>query len=356
MTVRRNGKIELLRFVFCICVLLYHINNDLWGGDKLVADGVSFFSHGRTGVEFFFLVSEYLAAKSAAKLNSSVSKPEIGKSTYSFMLKKIKSVFAPHIILCTLMVILLVADGKMTAVKFLNKLPSLFFLQTTGLTDNYFIAVEWYICAMLFALVIIYPLLLKSFDFTSRIIAPVGSSLLIGYMILTYNQLPSSLVPDPIISPCNLRGIAVVLLGVFCYTLSEQIRNMSLTKAKQLILVAVENVCWIISLCFIVSSVQKKYEGIIVYVLALAVTLTFSRHFDNKLYNNPFIMYLGRISLTVYLSQNLVRNFVKLNIPYERKSVYVILVTVLTVAMGILIDFICGRIKKIKSAKLSIDK
>lgn len=355
MKSKRNGKIEILRFVFCLCVLFYHINNDLWGGEKVLADGLSFFSHGRTGVEFFFLVSGYLAAKSAAKYKASENRPSIGRSTYDFMLKKVKSVFTPHIILCTLTVILLTVDGKMTFDKFLDKLPSLFFLQATGITDNYFIAVEWYICAMLFALVIIYPMLLKSFDFTSRVIAPVGSSLLIGYMISKYDKLPSSLVPDPIISPSNLRGLAVILLGVFCYTLSEEIKCLDLKKQYRFVLIAVENVCWIISLYFMVSTIQKKYEGIIVYVLALAVTLTFSRSFDNKLYNNPFVMYLGKVSLTVYLSQNLVRNFVKFNIPSASNLQYVILVTILTVIMGILIDFICSKIQKIKLTK-NVDK
>ncbi len=52
---KRNGKIELMRFVFCISILLYHINSDLWDGKKLLSDNISFFAHGRTGVEFFFL-------------------------------------------------------------------------------------------------------------------------------------------------------------------------------------------------------------------------------------------------------------------------------------------------------------
>lgn len=351
MKSKRNGKIELLRFVFCICVLLYHVNNDIWGGEKVLTDGLSFFSHGRTGVEFFFLVSGYLAAKSASRYKNAENRLPIGSTTYNFMLKKIKSIFTPHIILCTLMVILLTADGKMTVEKFFDKLPSVLFLQTTGITDDYFIAVEWYICAMLFALVIIYPMLLKSFDFTSKVIAPVGSSILIGYMIFRYDKLPSSLVPDPIISPNNLRGLAIILLGVFCYTLSEKIKGLDLKKQYRFLLIVLENACWIISLYFMVSTIQKKYEGIIVYVLALAVTLTFSRSFENKFYNNSFVMYLGKISLTVYLSQNLVRNFIKFNIKPSGNKIYVILVVVLTVALGVIIDFLCSKIQKRKTSK-----
>lgn len=354
----RNGKIELLRFVFCICVLLYHINNDLWGGDKLIASGISFFSHGRTGVEFFFLVTGYLTAKSAAKLRSTQERINIGNATCTFMGRKVKSVFLPHIILCALMFIFLTAEGKMTLGKFLEKLPSLLFLQTTGLTDNYFIAVEWYICSMLFALVIIYPLLLKSFDFVSKVAAPVVSSVLTGYMIYTYGKLPSSLDPDPIISPSNLRGLAVVFLGVFCYAVSEQLRTAELSKAQKIMLAAVENICWLASLIFIISDASDEFEGIVVYLLAAAVAIVFSRDFSGvKLYSNSFVMYLGKISLTVYLCQNLIRKIAEYHFDCG-KRLYVLLVVVLTVLTGAAIDFICTRINAAvkKRAKKSAAK
>ena len=129
----------------------------------------------------------------------------------------------------------------------------------------------------------------------SKAVAPVGATLIIGYLISRYQQLPSGLNPDPIIAPCKLRGLAVVLLGVFCYTLSEKIKSSDLRKAKTVALVAIENLCWLISLWFVISNADSRYEGIIVYVIALAVTLTFSRDFECKLYNNPLVMYLGKI-------------------------------------------------------------
>ena len=352
MKAKRNGKIEILRFIFCLCVILYHINGVLWDGKQLITANLSFFSHGRTAVEFFFLVTGYLTAKSAAKLAASGNRVSIGRSTYEFVLKKIKSVFTPHIILCTLVIVLYAANGKMTMEEFFDRFPSLFFLQTTGVTDGYFISVEWYICSMLFAIVIIYPLLLKNFDFTSKVIAPVGSSLLIGYMISKYNCLPSAFNPDPFISPDNLRGLAVVLLGVFCYTVSERIKAADLTRTQKYFLIAAENFCWIVSLYFMVSTLSGKYEGIIVYVLALAVTLTFSRSFENKFYNHTFVMYLGRISLTTYLSQSLVWDFVKFNL-HCSETVFVILVMVLTILMGMIMDFVPRKIKLLKSSNNS---
>ena len=61
---RRNGKIELMRFVFCMCVLFFHFNGDFWRGGKMLTEHISFFASGYYGVEYFFPLSGFLTAKS----------------------------------------------------------------------------------------------------------------------------------------------------------------------------------------------------------------------------------------------------------------------------------------------------
>jgi peptidoglycan/LPS O-acetylase OafA/YrhL len=64
---QKNGSVELLRFVFTSIVIFFHINLDLWDQKKVVAVirdvPVTFFSHGNIGVEFFFIVTGWLIAK-----------------------------------------------------------------------------------------------------------------------------------------------------------------------------------------------------------------------------------------------------------------------------------------------------
>ena len=50
---KRNGKIDLLRFLFAVIVLIYHSR-------YVVGDEKSLFLGGSFAVEFFFLVSGYL--------------------------------------------------------------------------------------------------------------------------------------------------------------------------------------------------------------------------------------------------------------------------------------------------------
>ena len=60
-TIRRNYVIDLLKFIFSIVIVLYHINTlDLQprGGGYLIAKS------GFIAVEFFFIVSGYLLAQS----------------------------------------------------------------------------------------------------------------------------------------------------------------------------------------------------------------------------------------------------------------------------------------------------
>lgn len=58
---KRNGKIELLRFIFSLVVALFHFLPQI-GESKLLSSG--FFA-----VEFFFIVTGYLLAKSLSKYN-----------------------------------------------------------------------------------------------------------------------------------------------------------------------------------------------------------------------------------------------------------------------------------------------
>ncbi len=65
----RNGNIDLMRFVFCLIIILYQINNrlDLNPPFGLSEKYFSFCGEGRIGVEFFFIVSGYLLAVTAKK-------------------------------------------------------------------------------------------------------------------------------------------------------------------------------------------------------------------------------------------------------------------------------------------------
>ncbi len=346
MKSKRNGKIELLRFFFCMSVLLFHIGKDAFGSNVFINDYLTVFARGRSGVEFFFLVSGFLAAKSASKIR--LNGDTIGRNSFNFILKKINSILPYHIFAVMVTVVLFFIYGNNFVMDIVKRLPSAFFLQRTGMCDRDFITVEWYICSMLLALAIIFPLLLKNFDLTTLVIAPVASSLLIGYLKKTYGAMPVSDEFATFTYSCNIRAIAVILLGCFCFAISEKIREAELSRLKEILLIIIENGCWLVSMYFMFSGFHTSYDSYVIYFMALGITLTFSRDFDCKIYNNKFVYFLGAFSLPLYLCQNIARSIVG----YELDSLTGYTRIAVTVSLAVIISLIAyilwNAIKKLR--------
>lgn len=82
-----NGEIELFRFIFSICVLLYHFRIDY---------NFELFASGAIGVEFFFIVTGVLLAKSVKEIQ--IDRNRIPYYTWSFLLRKISKFYPYYII------------------------------------------------------------------------------------------------------------------------------------------------------------------------------------------------------------------------------------------------------------------
>lgn len=351
---KRNGKIEILRFAFCVIVVLYHINLDLWDGNMMIGKHLSFFIHGRTCVEFFFLLSGFLMAKSAHSKPKSES-VSIGEDTVVFLYKKIKAVWVPYLILSVAMIIYIPFGFSDPAEYTADRLPSLIFLQRTGIGDEGFITVSWYLSSLFFAIAVIYPFLRKFYDSVSLIAAPLVSVMAIGALIHETGHLPQRAFAG-IIHLSNVRAVAVVLLGVFVYRVSYYIRSAALSKNKWRALIITENICWTASLLYTVSPFSEKYEGHITYLMAAAIAISFARDYSCKLYDSRFVAYLGRISLSVYLAQSIVRTVIKGQLSFLNEWVRAVLILTFTVLVGILVDWITEKIKASKSVRVLLSK
>ncbi len=345
MLLKKNGKVEILRFIFCICVVLFHAGADVFGKDRSVGEYLTFFYHGRIGVEFFFLLSGFLAAKSAYNLKNTNS---IGENTFNFIFKKIKIIFPYHIFAIVFSIIILMIYSNNFISDFAKRFPSIFFLQRTGISNVDFISVEWYICSMLIALAIIFPMLLKNFDLTAKVISPVASSLIIGYLIKTYGAMPASNSFEVFTYSCNVRGFAVVLLGCFCFAVSQKMKQHNFSSIQKLFLALVENLCWLVTIFYIISNLNRKYEAYVIYILALGITIVFFRDFSNGPYNSKLIFYLGKLSLPIYLCQNIGRDIVKNELDFLSKPLKIMFILLFAVIIGVISNLVCGKIRKMK--------
>ena len=302
---RRNGTIDLMRFVFCMEVILYHIAKRV----PLPTYGhFNFFLNGKIGVEFFFLVSGFLMAASASRAGS----PSIAGGTGRFMLRKVMAIFPSHCIVFVLALgslLLYLAKDVPGALKIIwNSMPSFFFIQKTGIPVHRVIRPEWYIEAMLWMMLVIYPLILRFRESFTRIACPVLCVFLIGYMTYASTHLGGTerYLFGNTIPKVYVRAFAELCGGAFCFEVAQMLKRLRLRKSDRVLLTLLEAGCYLLTLVYTVSDLRSAYEAYFFYILAVAITLSFSEQtLTAQLLQHRVFGFLGRLSLPLYLAQSM---------------------------------------------------
>lgn len=360
---KRNGKIELLRFIFCIFILFYHIGLPIYGRSDtpIIGDHITFFSKGYLGVEFFFLVTGFLMARSAHKTNRT-SNNSVGTDSLRFMKKKIWSIFPYHLVAFYIM-FAGICIGKHLHIteiitSFFRSIPDLFFLSMSGISCGEVNPVAWYLSAMFITMAILYPLCRKHFDFMSKAVAPVLSVLLIGYLCQTNGKYQLALVRkwDSICYVAIIRAMAEILLGVFCYTISLKLKELKLTDNQRKGITVLEFALYAICLVYMTSTLSYKLNVHCLLGLAVAITITFSDiSYKPEICNNRFCYALGKASMPIYLVQMIPREvwLKMIGTPSSHSDIlkYVIFVVTATLVLALIVKLIGDFIMKMTSKK-----
>lgn len=358
----KNGKIELMRFVFCLTILFRHINHDLWDAKKTWGGtNFTFFKYGVMGVEFFFLLSGFLMAGTIFRrlerenTDASLAREDLGTETVKFLARKVKGILPYHVIACVLMILIGLTKNPVGYLKKLVKAaPSLLFLQRFGLGDGQVLNVEWYIGSMLFAMLILYPICRKYYSVFSRVAAPAISLLLVGYLIHETGSLDGSGDWLGWTYKCNIRAIADICLGIVCFEICRIIRGRRYKLWQRVLFSATEFVCYLFPILFMCSPLDRKYESYVAASLAIAITLSFAEtgvFGGSVLFRNRFCRFLGAISLPVYLIQNITRVLVMDHCSFLPSETQAVLITGLTVLSGCLLYYIVGTARKKRMGK-----
>lgn len=304
----RNGKIEFMRFVFSLFIILFHINTVIFGGKYKLTEDISFFSRGRIGVEFFFVVTGYFLAASAFKKQSEDTPPFFGKETIQFVWKKFLGIFPYHLIAFSFTFVTVWFIEKLNILSAVKRLvlalPNLFLFQKLGIPSTNLNGVEWYISCMLVASFILYPLCRKYYEVFTRIVAPTAGLLLVGYMIHVFGCLSQTSEWAGLCAKVLLRAIADMCFGIFAFEVARYIAKLRLSNRLRGIITCIEFFGYFSVLLFAVSTISLKYESYALLALALSVSLTMSgQTYGNHFFQNKVVAFLGRYSLPIYLSQ-----------------------------------------------------
>ena len=355
---KKNGKIELFRFLFCVCIVFFHLNKNLFNNQFYINDTFSFFSKGNMAVEFFFILSGALLAKTAFKEDA----PDIplGSQTVSFMKKKLLPLIAPHTIAFFLTFAVMCVHDKLNGAEvfptFLSALPSLFFMHKVGF-DLYSVnAAEWYIGCMLFAMLFIFPLCRKYKTIFTNIIAPTAAIIIIGYLFKKYGGIGGVSEWDGLTYKCTLRAIAEISLGTTAFSISKKLGELNFSIADRAFLTILEVLCFIFVFYVIVSKEESQYTALVIIAVFAGITLIFSdKTFGKKIFDNRFCYYLGRLSLPVYLIHTFARKFIRLCYPkiYVNPVFAIVVIFAFSMVCSIILMYLSVPVEKLIQKKLN---
>ena len=355
----KNGKVEALRFVFCISVLLFHAQKYIVGEVSL-NNGIhlSLFPHGAMGVEFFFILSGFFMAKSIYKskyvAKSADENDEISfsKNSLNFLKKKYFSIFSQHIVAFVFAFISLALLNnfgiKEIILKAFDSIPNFLLIQMSGINFTNPNHIEWYISCMLIAMAIIYPICSKYYYNFTRCVAPVSALLILGYMIYTTNSLTGVTAWTGLCYKSLLRAIAEIALGTTAFELSRYWGEREYDQKHRIAFTLIELICFAGTMMYILMTFKRKYEVYTIILLFLLISIVLSGvSYGDKLFNNKVVLFLGKMSLPIYLGQITAINLTRTYLTSLDENMQIVSVVIITLVLALFIMLFGNIIDKL---------
>lgn len=304
-TVKRNGIIDLMRFVFCIVIVVFHSRNLGASNNPLFAEA------GYLCVEFFFIVSGFLMAKTALTMQKN---EPLGVETVQFLWKKIRSIL-PYFLLAVFFsygskVILNGYSLSETVRNFMLGIWDLTFLNASGLNGFRLIRATWYLSAMYLGMLLLFPMIRKWKTTFTHIIAPLISIFLLAYLFNTKNSLDQYINNWKLLYPGLIRAVAELSLGCICYIICERVKSASYTNFSRILFTLVQVLGYgFVIYCMHNMPSGKNFEYILIPIIAACVILSFSgQGIGAPFFTGKFFPWLGKMSLIIYLNHMWVKD------------------------------------------------
>lgn len=354
---KRNGTIDILRFLFCIGILLFHTEKYIFEEPSL-KNGIhfDFFPHGAIGVEFFFLVTGWLMAKSICSRKKSNGENKLSSETGAFIKRKYLSIL-PYSVVATLFVFMVDCfinnwGVKEIIRKFIESIPNFSLIQMTGISYYNPNHITWYLSSMMIAICILFPLAYKYYDNFVKLIIPIGGVLILGIMFVEFGKsLTGVMTWTGFAYKGTIRGIIEIGFGMVSFEASQYLQSLKIRKKDKYVLRFVELICYVGVFMFIMLTLPKSYEIIALAAIWVGVTITFSGVTKIDIFDNKFSELLGKMSLPIYLCQLAAINAVKQFSEGFDGYIKVILVVVLDFVLAALCQLIGGKLSDIISKR-----
>ncbi len=339
---KRNGEIDVLRFVFSLFIVIAHFSSSF---------NFVYLKNGWIGVEFFFLTAGLFMAKSAKNIH--VNKDGIADQTWKFLIHKVKSFYIYFIVSVVLNVLIRYIFIQHKTISQIwggavKSIPTfgLFFFGTNSQDIGLNVPNTWFLSAMMISCLILYPLFLWNYHCSVKIVIPIVAIVLFGYLFTTQRTLALHGRFGKFITLGILRAIAEMGLGAILYELSGCIKRHNISGTRSKIVSVIKYFCYLQTILFTFRIYESKsYSLHAMLFCAIGLLVTYSER-GIYIHSNSFTTYLGRISLPIFMFHGIFRHAAREyygdNISIEK---YVVLIGVSIVICILLMHIIdlCRR-------------
>jgi peptidoglycan/LPS O-acetylase OafA/YrhL len=337
MKTKRNSEIELLRFIFCILIVLFHCNKNLFHYISPQNYAYALSPRGYIGVEFFFMLSGYFMA---AGIDKNKSNTPLGTDSVRFIWKKYFSIFWYHIIaFVALVTVHSIINMDFSMDKLFDVIPGALLITRTGIRFFDINGVEWYLSAMILVMAVMYPAAKRYFEVYAKAIAPISAALIYGWLIHDFHTLSGTTIWTVLGYRCMWRAAAGINAGVFMYCCVKPLKNRDWSSRDILLAKIARGIMYACICVYSMCLNPRKYEIYAVMVIFIALLLTFVFPYENvKWLDSKAVAYLGRLSLSLYLNQNLAITIGK---AYLRPGFSDVMLVITIVAMDFAFSALC---------------